>query len=241
MWNRRMTTVAMASALALATASAVTAQDELPPAVYDSHPMDEIVSRTTEVEGRSYQDWINEYGSWFFYDTTPDTHPGRNKDCNLGQPGGAVFFLPHAMFGEVAHYQCTIGSDQHILMWLGGGPGFVIGDGATRDSALEDWYRHPESSYGFEFVLDGARTPIGDAFAFHPEFVTVDLAEDNFFGLPPGPRDTFIAGTFVMIEPLEVGDHRMSTANKVFSPQWGHEDARAYHDITVVDPAMDDA
>lgn len=237
---RRQPAASLALAAALATALAPTALAQGEPADPD-HPVWKIVQPNETVGGRTYQEWINDYGEWFIWDRSPENPPpDAQQDCDGGQPGGDVFFTPHTMIGTTTEFACTVRADQHVLMWLGGLLGWVD-DGATREDTLDEVYSLQNQFYGFEFTLDGVTVPVGSPMSFQPEFYSVELAEDNLFGLSAGPRDVFMMGAFVMLEPLEPGEHALTVKNTNFDPTLEDEasqvdDAVAIMTLTVEEP-----
>jgi hypothetical protein len=231
--------VAMVTALTIIGTSAVFAQDEAAEErANPDHPAWTTVARGSDIEGKSFQEWVNEYGSWYFWDRSMDNPPpDATADCNGGQPNEEVFFIPHTQFGNITTYDCEVRSDQKILMWLGGGIGFVEPEnGETRENLMEATVSDQGHSYGFEFTVDGVTTPGGAQTIVVPEYYTVELADDNIFKIPTGPRDVFLMGSFVMIEPLPAGDHQLMVENRFFHPADGHSRARAISNLTVTDP-----
>ena len=240
MKKRFAMSAALVAALSLVGVPAAFAQDEGTDVGNPAEPPDPatlVIERSAEVAGQTYQDWINEYGKWFFWERTPDNPPpDAMKDCNGGQPMGDVFFIPHTQFGNIDSFDCELRSDQHVLLWLGGGMGFVE-DGDTVEATTQQFFSGQEHSYGFEYSVNGVSRPAGAHTVFHPAFYTVDLAEDNLFGLPAGPREVTLVGSFVMLEPFEAGEHQVMVANRTYHPELGDARAYAISNLTVTDAA----
>lgn len=214
---RRQPAVSLALAAALATALAPAALAQDGPADPD-HPVWKVVTPIESVGGQTYQEWIHDYGEWLLWERTSENPPPDVlEDCDGGQPGGDVFFVPHTRTGVTSEYACTVGADQHLLLLLGGWIDWVD-DGQTKEQALDEFYDPRYQSHGFEFTLDGVTVPVGNHMYFPPDFYSVDIPEDSFFGLPAGPRDVFLAATFVMLEPLEPGEHTLTMKNTNFDP-----------------------
>ncbi len=214
---RRQLAASLALAAALATTFATTTLAQTGPADPD-HPVWKLVQRNESVGGQSYQEWINDYGEWFLFERSPENPPpAAMDDCDRDQPGGDVFFVPHTMIGTTTDYTCTVGADQHLLLFLGG---FVdwVDDGETREQALDALYAMQLQYYNFEYTLDGVTVPVGSFLSFQPDFYSFDFAEDNFFELPAGPRDVYLTGAFAMLEPLEPGEHALTVKNTNFDP-----------------------
>lgn len=237
---------ALAAMLSIAGATAVVAQgDPSPKEQAEAAIGYTIAPPNVELDGRSRTDLVKEYFAWYFLDATVATHPGVQRDCMVRQPAGDVFFLPHATHGSLAQYDCTIRSDQHVLAWLGG-PLCFVAPGEPPGAAAE----FCASSVGHvnpELTIDGQTTPISGGYWLDTGEYTVDLAEDNFFGFPPGERGVGAAGWWVLIEPLPVGEHTIMTRNDLYDPGSSFREpeenqcgtstctARALMNVTVVD------
>jgi len=239
-------TMALVAALAVAGTTSVVAQDE-PSAKQqaDAAIGYTVAPPNVELAGRSRADLVKEHLAWHFFDTTPDTHPGRLGDCMIGQPDGDVFFLPHAMHGNVAQYDCTIRSDQHVLAWFGGAICLVAPNESPGAAAA-----FCDSSVGTvnpELTINGQTTPISGGYWLNTGEYLVDLGVDNFFGFPSGERGVGGAGFYALIEPLPVGEHTIMTRNDLYDPGFGFRDrgrdqcglsictARALMNVTVVE------
>ena len=229
--------VMLSAAMAAGGTSAALAQDEGTDVGNPDDPALKVIPRSADVAGQSYQDWIEEYGKWFFWERTLDNPPpDAIQDCNGGQPMGEVFFIPHTQFGNVTEFDCELRSDQHVLLWLGGSMD-IVGPGESVDDAMQRYGVIPDHSHGFEFTIDGVTRPAGFHTIYHPSFYTVDLAEDNLFELPAGPREVSLFGSFVMLEPFEPGQHEVVVENHLYSAEVGEMSARAISSLTVTDAA----
>lgn len=208
--------LALASALATTTVPAALAQDE--PAAAD-HPVWKIVQPNESVGGKTHAEWARDYTDWLLWDRTPENPPpDATLDCEGGQPGGDVFFVPHTMIGTTTEYACTVGADQHLLLFLGGWIDWAD-DGQNSEQMLDEFYDPHYQFHDFEFTLDGVTVPVGSHLTLPPDLYSVDFAEDNLFGLPAGPRDVLLAGlTVAMLEPLEPGEHALTVKNTNFDP-----------------------
>ena len=216
MRRQSATSLALAVALAATLAPAALAQGE--PADPD-HPVWKIIQPNEPVGGQTYEAWARDYTQWLLWDRTPDNPPpDATQDCEGGQPGGDVFFLPHTMIGTTSEYACTVGADQHLLVFLGGWIDWAD-EGQPSEQMLDEFYDPHYQFHGFEFTLDGVTVPVGSHLTLQPDLYSVDFAEDNLFGLPAGPRDVLLAGlTVVMLEPLELGEHELTVKNTNFDP-----------------------
>jgi hypothetical protein len=212
----------LAASLALGTTLAATlghaalAQGE--PADPD-HPVWKIVQPNESVGGQTYEAWARDYTEWLLWDRTPENPPpDATGDCEGGQPGGDVFFVPHTMIGTASEYACSVGADQHLMVFLGGWIDWAD-DGQASEQLLDEFYDPHYQFHGFEFTLDGVTVPVGSHLTLQPDLYSVDFDEDNLFGLSAGPRDVLLAGlTAVMLEPLEPGEHELTVKNTNFDP-----------------------
>ena len=97
----------MATSLSLAGTTAVVAQEgtDVGNPAGPPDPATLVVERSADVAGKSQQEWVNEFGRWFFWSRTPDNPPpDAIRDCNGGQPMGDVFFIPHTQFGNITEF-----------------------------------------------------------------------------------------------------------------------------------------
>ena len=179
---RRQLAASLALTAALATTLAPAALAQSEPAGPD-HPVWKIVQPNEPVGGQTYEEWARDYTQWLLWDRTPENPPpDATQDCEGGQPGGDVFFLPHTMIGTTSEYACAVGADQHLLVFLGGWIDWAD-DGQTGEQVLDELYDLHYQSHGFEFTLDGVTVPVGSHMALQPDVYSVDFGEDNLFGL----------------------------------------------------------
>lgn len=236
---RKSLGLAIAAALTIVGGTAVAEQENGRP--LPLHPAWYVVPRGADIAGQPYQHWVDEYGKWFFWKrTTDDPPPDANADCDGGQPGGPVFFIPHTQFGQETEFECTARSDQHVFLWLGGDIGIVNHEeGGTPESVTLDLDGRFAHSHGFLFSVDGKSTPAGGHTIYRPSFYDVDLPEDNIFGLPAGEREVTMVGSFVMLEPFPPGTYEIIVQNSLFHPADGEATATAISTVRVTDAAAE--
>ena len=224
--------LALAAALATAFAPAALAQGE--PAGPD-HPVWKMVQPNESVGGKTYAEWARTYTSWLLWERTPENPPpDATQDCEGGQPGGDVFFVPHTMIGTTSEYACTVRADQHLMLFLGGWIDWAD-DGQASEQMLDEFYDPHYQFHGFEFTLDGVTVPVGSHLTLPPDLYSVDFAEDNLFGLPAGPRDVLLAGlTAVILQPLESGQHELTVKNTNFDPGLADGDQQFADAVSIV-------
>ena len=231
---RRQLAASLALAAALATTLAPAALAQAEPAGPD-HPVWKIVPPNETVGGQAYEEWARDYTDWLLWARTPENPPpDATLDCEGGQPGGDVFFVPHTMIGTTTEYACAVGADQHLLLFLGGWIDWAD-DGQTSEQMLDEFYDPHYQFHDFEFTLDGVTVPVGSHLTLQPDLYSVDFAEDNLFGLLAGPRDVLLAGsTFAMLQPLEPGEHELTVKNTNFDPGLADGDEQFADAVSIV-------
>lgn len=222
--------------------------DVLDAADFGVVPMGELVA------GEPISHWVRKRDEWFL--ATPfDEHYGPQNDCQAGQ-GGPVFHLSNGMFGATAHYECEIQPDQYVLIGPGG-----AGNG-SQDLPVEELIAMTLDEAMFitnpRINVDGRDVPVGGSAWVMDDPFTLDMPEDNLFGMPAGETTWQTMGWFVMLEPLAPGKHTivisddlLETAiapgdidpqtgvlNEEFAPVGTPIQATAFFDITV--PGGDD-
>ncbi len=232
MRRQQAASLAFAAALATTVAPSTLAQGE--PADAD-HPVWKIVPPNKSVGGQTYEEWARDYADWLLWTRTPENPPpAATLDCQGGQHGGDVFFVPHTMIGTTTEYACTVGADQHLLLFLGGWIDWAD-DGQTGEQMLDEFYDPHYQFHDFEFTLDGVTVPVGSHLTLQPDLYSVDFAEDNLFGLPAGPRDVLLAAlTVAMLEPLEPGGHELTVKNTNFDPGLNDGDSQFADAVSIV-------
>lgn len=210
--------VALAATLSLVSTAAVVAQDEQPP--YSLEPFAPgdfgAVSITEQVDGQPITYWIERAGEWFWLPPMSE-HPGVQGDCQLGQ-GGPVFFLHNVRFGTAQVFDCTIGTDQHILVSPGGGFGFNTEPDETPEGLYQMSIDNSMTITDPEVVVDGRSIPMGGSTWYQRDPYALDLVEGNLFGYPAGEVTAVSNGWWVMLAPLEPGPHTVVISDTTLMP-----------------------
>ena len=197
------------------------------------------VDRHLDVEGRSLEEWVHDMALWM--NGSKDHDVISTGDCTVGQDG-PVFFLQNTWLGEVLIMDCTIPADAYILASPGGGFGFNTEPDETPEGLaafgrqLGQFFNDPK------IIVNGASVPVGPSAWIDPEPFEYDVPENNIFGgYPAGPVTAHYGGWWVMLEPLEVGEHVIILADDSISPvkdadgnvHYTEGTAYAVYDITV--------
>jgi hypothetical protein len=211
--------IAMVATLSMAGTSAVFAQDE---AAEDAGPppmptMADFgaVDRQLDVAGRSLEDWVHDMALWT--NGSKDQDVLSTGDCTVGQDG-PVFFLQNTWLGEVMVLDCTIPADTYILASPGGGFGFNTEPDETAETLndmglmFSQWFSDPE------LIVDGQHVPVGPSSWIHREPFDFTIPENNIWDYPPGDTLAGYSGWYVMLEPLEPGEHTIILADDSSGP-----------------------
>ena len=237
MKKRYALSVAMVAALSMVGAPAVLAQDdaaaeEPAPGIDNGMPpgfptMADFgaVDRHMDVEGRPLEDWAHDMMLWM--NGPADQDVISTGDCTAGQDG-PVFFLQNTWLGEVLMLDCTIPADTYILSFPGGGFGFNTEEWETAEDlnnmglAMSQWFSDPE------VIVDGKHVPVGPSAWIHREPFEFTIPENNIWDYPPGDTLAGYGGWFVMLEPLEPGDHTIILADDSSGPANVRDDEVIY-------------
>jgi hypothetical protein len=231
--NKRFAlSVALTASMTMVGGSAALAQDEaeaedtgMPPGLPTMADFG-AVDRQVDVEGRSLEEWAHDMMLWA--NGSKDHDVISTGDCTVGQDG-PVFFLQNTWLGEVMVLDCTIPADTYILALPGGGFGFNTEDTDTVEG-LDDmgllmgqWFSDPE------IIVDGRQIPVGPSSWIHREPFEWTTPENNVWDFPAG-YETFAGygGWFVMLEPLEPGEHTIILADDSSGPAFVRDDEVIY-------------
>jgi len=216
--------VALVAALSMVGSTAVFAQDDEVGSAEDDTclycldlldagdlgvvPMGELVA------GEPISHWARQLDRWFA--SMPfDEHYGPQNDCQASQ-GGPVFNLMNGQFGTTSHYECEIQPDQYVLITPGGS-----GNGSP-DRPVEELVAQTLNEAMFitnpRINVDGRDIPVGGSAWIMDDPFTLDLPEDNLFGMPAGESTWQTMGWFVMLEPLAPGKHTIVISDDVLEP-----------------------
>jgi len=224
--KRYALSVALVAALSMVGAPAALAQDdaaaeEAAPAEGSGPPpmptMADFgaVDRQLDVEGRSLEDWVHDMALWM--NGSKDHDVISTGDCTVGQDG-PVFFLQNTWLGEVLILDCTIPADTYIMASPGGGFGFNTEPDETAEDLndmglmFSQWFSDPE------IIIDGQHVPVGPSSWIHREPFEFTIPENNIWDYPPGDTLAGYSGWYVMLEPLEPGDHTIILADDSSGP-----------------------
>jgi len=247
------TVLSAALALALTVpATAVLAQDDAPaeaeaeaPAAEEEGPLFPsmehfgAINAAEPVAGRTLEEWARDMVLWM--NAPIDQNALETGDCTVGQ-GEEVFFLQNTWLGQSIVMECTIPAGAHILAFPGGGFGFNTEPDETPEGLAAFGRQMGQFFNDPEIIVNGTSVPVGPSAWIDTEPFEYDVPENNIFGgYPAGPVTAHYGGWWVMLEPLEVGEHVIILADDSISPvkdadgnvHYTEGTAYAVYDITV--------
>jgi len=248
--KRFATSAALVAALSMVGMPTVFAQDDAAaeePAAEEEGPLFPsmehfgAVNAAEPVAGKTLEEWAHEMVLWM--NAPIDQNALETGDCNIGQ-GDEVFFLQNTWLGQSIIMECNIPAGAHILAFPGGGFGFNTEPDETPEGLaafgrqMSQFYNDPK------IIVDGTSVPVGPAAWVNAEPFDYEVPENNIFGgYPAGTVTAHYAGWFVMLEPLEPGEHIVIIGDDSIGPvkdvegnvHYTEGTAYAVYDITVVD------
>jgi len=226
--NKRIAmSAALAATLAMVGAPTAFAQDDAEAAAAESSAEEEgplfpsmehfgAVNVAEETAGRTIEDWAREMILWM--NAPIDQNALETGDCNIGQ-GGDVFFLQNTWLGTTIVEQCTIPAGTNILAFPGGGFGFNTEPDETPEGLKAFGRQMGQFFNDPKIIVDGKSVPVGPSAWVDTEPFDYEVPENNIFGgYPPGTVTAHYGGWFVMLEPLEVGEHTIILADDSINP-----------------------
>lgn len=157
--------------------------------------------------GHSYTFWAKSWANWAL-GTPVDANPFVNPD-NCGPGGGShrAWFLAGSFDGTVTA-NCTVHSGKGLLISPAGNFCSAATNGVTSRKdltacALVGW----DTIHDVRVTVDGRRVKhINAYFLVTPRF-TLDIEQNNLFGVDEQNTPAVVIGDFVMIRPLRPGWH----------------------------------
>lgn len=136
------------------------------------------------------------------------------EDCSKGDVSDEVFFLAGTAGGRVER-ECTISEGQAILIPIIN----VVNIKTLPEETEELLFAQAEEilaqNRNLKLIIDGERIrdlqthKVGNS-----EFFTVELPENNIFGIDPGSYEAVEVGYWVLIEGLSTGEHTITVEGK---------------------------
>jgi hypothetical protein len=213
--------VASVSAGDLARAHPFATQGVFPPG---SHPY-----------GKSYAQWAANWFEWLV-EIPADEHPSLNPDnCDVNQSGKVWFLAPS--FGGHLEVHCTVPAGKAILVSPGGGFCLEALAGVrTYPELLRCARQDFQTVRDIEISVDGV--PVRHRYRYRviTRRFTVELPENNIFGVPAQRSHAVLIGFFYVMRPFRPGTTHVIEVSDVFTPPGGEptEASVTYH-LTIAD------
>jgi hypothetical protein len=183
--------------LATASASAVGSRSAVFPPTF--HP-----------NGSTYATWSTRWSQWAFGTPLRRNPLANPANCNVAQHA-PVFFLP-APSGPGATTTCTVPAGEAVLLAPGGN---IVtprhGNSGRITKLLASAKADTDALTNVSASLDGTNLSV-QSFRTASPFVLL-LPNHNLLGVPGGPTLAAIDGYFVMLRPLSVGTHTITTTD----------------------------
>jgi hypothetical protein len=185
-----------------------------PKSIYGSL-QDQIYPPSSSPYGLSHKNWgIALWDWWLSIPKQIAPFPDPTKwayDCFIGM-GYPVAMLANPIIADIpSHtvtYNCDIPVNRAILV-------FGITELCNYDNthktdedlrkcvvARNDWAKH-------QIVIDGKNVENVEQYRVTTDFYNMTFPKDNMFSLPAGTFRALLDGTWLMLKPLPVGDHKV--------------------------------
>jgi hypothetical protein len=166
-----------------------------------------VVPPDQPVAGKTSGEWSAEW--WRQVLAIPAAHnplfQEGQVECNLGA-SGVVFLVGN--FGGTSKRSCSVPSGSHIFLpAVNGECSHAEGNGDTEAELRSCANAQADLITSTTASVDGRR--VGPSRSESPLF-SFNLPPDNVFGLPPQTSRAVADGYWVMLAPLQAGDHRIS-------------------------------
>jgi hypothetical protein len=196
-----------------------------------------VVPPTEKYFGKTYGQWSARWWQWAANISKPNSpvDDPTGKNCAVNQKG-PVWFLAGTPGTSSPH--CTVPADKGILVpVINGECSTVEGNGTTeqvlRACAVDQMNHVTELGVS----LDG--TPIdlgpgGSRFRFQSPLFRITFAPHNGFGAPAGTGKSVADGFWVLLKPLDEGQHEIDFHGKAVFPTFTFQIDVHYH-LTVTE------
>lgn len=174
----------------------------------------EILPPSEEYEGSTVAEWEVRWQQWnasFPLDLHPGTDPTGNR-CGAGQ-SGPVFFLPVHMFDSdgIRNVNCAVPEGVAILVPMGGANCSTIEQppffGSNEEELSACATQQTDAIVSQKLSVNRVFLPDTMDHRVVTPIHTLDLAEDNFLGVPPGPALSVADSYTLLILPPEPGKY----------------------------------
>ncbi len=165
---------------------------------------------TAHPYGATYATWSTRWSQWAFGTPIRRNPLADPVNCDVAQHA-PVFFLP-APSGPGVRTTCTVSAGQALLVAPGGN---IVtpnhGNAGRIAKLLASAKADTDGLSGISASLDGTPLP-ASLFRTASPFVLF-LPKNNLLGGPTGPTLAAIDGYFLMLRPLAVGTHTITTSD----------------------------
>lgn len=174
---------------------------------------DQIYPPSSSPYGLSHKNWGIALWQWWLSipkEIAPFPDPTKWSPCLIGL-GYPVVMLANPIIGldrPNVTYNCDIPADRAILVF---GITEICSYDATHKTdedlrkcvkARNDWAKH-------QIIIDGKSVENVEQYRVTTDFFNITYPKDNMLTLPGGTFRTLLDGTWLMLKPLPVGDHRV--------------------------------
>jgi hypothetical protein len=213
----RMFVIASAVLVVVTGATGAAAQDASPVASPSAQPPT-TVAPGTESMGASYGEWAARWWEWALSFPAP-VNPAADPTgigCGFGQQG-PVFFLTTSSFATAGLTRtCTIPEGVGVLMPVIGADCSTVEaapSNRTDEASLSACAKAATDKIsGATLTIDGTQVADLASYRVQTPVVNVVLPPGNLLGVGGGPASLIGDGNFVLIEPLSVGTHTITSA-----------------------------
>lgn len=193
-----------------------------------------VVAPSREPLKVAYEDWARSWFDWFLLSPV-EQNPIAQGGCDLGDQGD-VFFLPAAPPGTTVAIACTVRDDQYILVSPGGVIAWAVGHDKPRKKVQAESVDASTVVFDPTLAVDGATIPVGGSYWIRIDAYESTAADGNVLDIPAGPFFVAGSGWWLMLEPLEAGEHTIFSGNSRYGPGGKIETSRQTVTVTVVEP-----
>jgi hypothetical protein len=183
-----------------------------------------VFSLDSKPYGMSYEDWTIKLWHWLLSmpsDINPSLDPTGER-CAQGQDINSTVFFLIGSGGSTAERTCTIPAGKAIFIPINAVEcSFLEFPAAKTDQDLHKCAEEDQSSNpGLYLSVDGREFKELEKYRVHSRAFNITFSDNNIFGVS-GPTRTVSDGYWVMLEPLEPGNHVIHFKASLTNPTTG--------------------